>query len=65
MLIECSASTGANVKELFMQLGRMVLAENRNKLTEIDEDREHGNSLILADFLKRNNKKKQRRCCSS
>lgn len=64
-LIECSASTGDNVKDLFMELGKKVLATSRGKLTEVDEDKEQGNSLILADFMNKNKKKNQKRnCCS-
>lgn len=64
-LIECSASSGDNVREIFMELGKQVLDSSRAKLTEVDEDKENGNSIILADFLKRNKKRgKKSNCCT-
>jgi hypothetical protein len=63
-IFECSAFTGDNVKELFMVLGEKVLNTSRGKLTEVDEDKEQGNSLILADFLNRKKKQNKNGCCS-
>jgi GTPase SAR1 family protein len=62
-IFECSAFTGDNVKELFMKLGKKVLNTSRGKLTEVDEDKEQGNSLILADFMNKKKKKNQNGCC--
>lgn len=64
-LFECSASTGDNVKELFLDLGKKVLTSCREKLQEVDEDKEQGNSLILADFMNRKKKAKKSNCCGS
>lgn len=63
-VLECSASAGVNVQELFLELGQMVLTTNRSKLAEVEEDRDHGHSLILQDFMRRNKNKKRSGCCS-
>ncbi len=47
-----------------MELGKKVLATSRGKLTEVDEDKEQGNSLILADFMNKKKKNKKNGCCS-
>lgn len=69
-LMEASASTGTNVQELFIELGRQVLQTNRHELAEVDDrDRQSrdGESLILFDFNERERRRKQneanRKCC--
>ncbi len=61
-LIECSASSGENVHQLFLSLGQLVLNTNRAALAEMEEEREHGQSLILQEYTQRQRKKKSS-CC--
>lgn len=66
-LFESSASTGANVKELFVELGREVLRKNRHELTEVDDKQSRdGESLILFDFNEKERRKRKERgnCCT-
>lgn len=64
-IFECSASSGQNVKDLFVELGREVLQKNRHELTEVDEKPSRdGESLILFDFNeKERQKRKKGNCC--
>ena len=66
-VLECSASSGQNVQELFCELGRIILRTNKSQLTEIQEDQQgrNGHSLILADFADREKHKKSKKksCC--
>lgn len=66
-IVECSASTGQNVQEIFVELGRQVLQRQRAELTQLrdEQDGSNGRSIILADFAERERKKrKERGCCS-
>ncbi len=66
-VFECSASSGQNITELFSELGRIILTNNKSQLTEIAEDQQgrNGHSLILADFADREKHKKAKKstCC--
>jgi len=65
-IFESSASTGVNVKELFVELGREVLKKNRHELTEVDEKQSRdGESLILFDFNEKERRKRKEKgsCC--
>ncbi len=67
ILFESSASTGVNVKELFVELGREVLRKNRHELTEVDDKQSRdGESLILFDFNEKERRKRKERgnCCT-
>lgn len=65
MVIECSASTGQNVQEIFVELGRQVLQTHRAELPQVrdDQDGASGRSVILADFAERRRRKERGACC--
>eukprot|EP01039_Chlorochromonas_danica_P007589 gene7589-8389_t len=67
-VIECSASSGLNVQEIFVELGRQVLHSHRSELTQVRDDLDgpSGKSVILADFAERERRRRRERssCCS-
>lgn len=70
-LMEASARSGIHVQEMFVELGRQVLQNNRHELAEVDDkdraSRGDGESLILFDFNERERRRKEReanrKCC--
>lgn len=59
-VIECSAASGLNVNDTFIELGRMILTKNRQKLAEVNigPTGQSGNELRV-DL----NPKKKESCC--
>eukprot|EP01031_Cornospumella_fuschlensis_P031960 gene31960-38643_t len=66
-IMECSASSGQNVQEMFVELGRHVLQGNREDLTQVrdEQDGNNGKSIILSDFADRERRRKtsKKGCC--
>lgn len=66
-IMECSASSGQNVQEMFVELGRQVLLSSREDLTQVrdEQDGSNGKSIILADFADRERRRKSSKkgCC--
>lgn len=65
-LIECSAASGQNVNDIFVTLGRSILATNRSNLAEvhIDPNEADKGSIILREFAASKKKKPKDSCCS-
>lgn len=66
-IIECSAATGYNVTEVFVSLGRQILATNRAGLAEVhvDPNEQDKGSIILREFAASKKKKAQSTdCCT-
>jgi len=63
-VIQASASTGSNVNEVFVSLGRTILSTNRAGLAQVETQESSEGSLILKEFAAKK-KKKQRSndCC--
>lgn len=64
-LIECSAASGQNVNDIFVTLGRSILATNRSNLAEvhIDPNEQDKGSIILREFAASKKKKKSNDTC--
>ena len=66
-LIESSAASGQNVGEVFVRLGRSILATNRSGLAEVhvDPNEQDKGSIILREFAaKKKRQKANSDCCT-
>ena len=66
-VIESSAASGQNVGEVFVRLGRQILATNRGGLAEvhIDPNEQDKGSIILREFAASKKRKKTNTdCCT-
>jgi GTPase SAR1 family protein len=67
-IVECSAASGFNVNEVFVRLGRAILATNRSGLAEVHADPadQDKGSIILREFAaqKKNRPSKKTDCCT-
>mmetsp|Transcript_15782 Transcript_15782/g.14280 ORF Transcript_15782/g.14280 Transcript_15782/m.14280 type:complete len:205 (+) Transcript_15782:42-656(+) len=63
ILFECSAESGTNVNNMFIELGRQILTNNRSQLAEIKvaDVTERGDSVLLFNTETKTNKR--RYCC--
>lgn len=62
---ECSASSGQNIQEIFHELGKQVLATNRDQLTQVEEDTtgKSADSKRLANLADNRKTKRRGGCC--
>jgi GTPase SAR1 family protein len=66
-IIEASAASGHNVSDIFVALGRQILATNRSNLAEvhIDPNEQDKGSIILREFAASKKKKSSSgNCCT-
>ena len=62
VVFEASGKTGHNVQELFLELGRQILAKSRADLAEIT-DETRGESIVLFNLPPSERKKHSKHCC--